>query len=272
MSYNNQVIRINELNTEELKLFACKKEAQLLHYYEPELGVFIAESEMIISRAFAKGLKAMSFLVDESVLGNFESLYNQFPDAPIYTAPGEVLNDLTEFNLNRGICALMRRQAPLSLSEVCKDKTRIAILENVTNPTNVGAIFRNAAALGIDGIVLTHGSADPYYRRSGRVSMGTVFMIPWCITGKNEDYIGELKELGFSIASMALTDRCVDINNKEVKASEKLAIAFGNEANGLKNDTLENSDFIIKIPMSLGVDSLNVAASSAIAFWELGNN
>ena len=201
--------------------------------------------------------------------GEAKPIIDRCREVPVYTAPFEVLTQLTGFKLTRGmLCAMHRPQLP-NVSEVCSKARRIAVLENVMNPTNVGAIFRSAAALNMDAVLLTHGCSNPLYRRAIRVSMGTVFQIPWTFLDK-EKGVSELKELGFKTAAMALTDDSVSIDNEELLAEEKLAIVLGTEGDGLAKETIADCDYTVKIPMSHGVDSLNVAAASAVAFWQIG--
>ena len=201
--------------------------------------------------------------------GEAKPIIDRCREVPVYTAPFEVLTQLTGFKLTRGmLCAMHRPQLP-NVSEVCSKARRIAVLENVMNPTNVGAIFRSAAALNMDAVLLTHGCSNPLYRRAIRVSMGTVFQIPWTFLNE-EKGVSELKELGFKTAAMALTDDSVSIDNEELLAEEKLAIVLGTEGDGLAKETIADCDYTVKIPMSHGVDSLNVAAASAVAFWQIG--
>ena len=221
-----------------------------------------------------KNSKENTVSEEKYALKNIKYKETDMSDFPVYTAEFDVLTKLTGFKLTRGmLCAMHRRPLP-ALEEICKDAKRIAVLENVMNPTNVGAIFRSAAALNMDAVILTNGSSNPLYRRAARVSMGTVFQIPWTfidISGNGETYIGRLHRLGFKTAAMALYDNSVSIDNKSVMSEEKLAIILGTEGDGLLKSTISESDYTIKIPMSHGVDSLNVAAASAVVFWELGN-
>lgn len=260
------IIQITDFSAPELDIFARLSEPQLLHYFEPDEGVFIAESSGVISLALEAGYQPISLLTEDRQLGS-EPLMTRLGDVPVYTAPFEVLTQLTGFKLTRGaLCAMRRRKLP-SASEICSDARRIAVLEDVVNPTNVGAIIRSAAALNIDAVLLTPACSDPLYRRAARVSMGTVFQIPW--TYIEGDYIAQLKELGFATAAMALTDRSVSIDHPAPAAEEKLAILLGTEGTGLSEATISAADYTVKIPMSHGVDSLNVAAASAVAFWQL---
>lgn len=271
------MIEINDIHSQELDIYARLNETQLLHYYEPALGIFIAESPNVIQRALNGGYEPVSFLVEKKQLtGKTLEVIQQFRDIPVYTAEFEVLSKLTGFNLTRGmLCAMKRRELP-TVAEVCKNAKRIAILEDVVNPTNVGAIFRSAAALNMDAVLLTPACSDPLYRRASRVSMGTVFQVPWTYIGeKSEDWLKnglkQLKDLGFKTAAMALQKDSVSIDDPNLMSEDKLAIILGTEGDGLANTTIEGCDYTVCIPMSHGVDSLNVAAASAVAFWQLGN-
>lgn len=271
------MIEINNIHSQELDIYARLNETQLLHYFEPALGIFIAESPNVIQRALNGGYEPLSFLVEKKQLtGKTLEVIQQFRDIPVYTAEFEVLSKLTGFNLTRGmLCAMKRRELP-TVAEVCKNAKRIAILEDVVNPTNVGAIFRSAAALNMDAVLLTPACSDPLYRRASRVSMGTVFQVPWTYIGeKSEDWLKnglkQLKDLGFKTAAMALRKDSVSIDDPNLMSEDKLAIILGTEGDGLANTTIEGCDYTVCIPMSHGVDSLNVAAASAVAFWQLGN-
>ena len=257
-------------NSPQLDIYARMSEGQLLNRHEPEKGIFIAESPKVVERALDAGCEPISMLVERKHIdGEAKPVIDRCREVPVYTAPFEVLTQLTGFKLTRGmLCAMHRPQLP-NVSEVCSKARRIAVLENVMNPTNVGAIFRSAAALNMDAVLLTHGCSNPLYRRAIRVSMGTVFQIPWTFLDK-EKGVSELKELGFKTAAMALTDDSVSIDNEELLAEEKLAIVLGTEGDGLAKETIADCDYTVKIPMSHGVDSLNVAAASAVAFWQMG--
>lgn len=266
---------ITDFDAPELDAYARLSELQLLRYYEPKPGLFIGESPKVIKRALEAGYEPLSFLVEHRDLeGEAAAFLRRFPEIPVYTAEYEVLTKLTGYALTRGLLCLMRRKALPSAEEVCCNARRIAILENVVNPTNVGAIFRSAAALHMDAILLTPGCSDPLYRRSARVSMGTVFQIPWTIFDKKiswpEKGIELLQKLGFKTAAMALCDDSVGIDAPELLEEEKLAVILGTEGDGLTAQTIAYCDYTVKISMSHGVDSLNVAAASAVAFWELG--
>lgn len=268
-------IEIKNFEAPELDIYARLSEVQLLRYKEPEPGLFIAESPKVIQRALTAGYEPISFLVEHRDLeGEAREILEQFPEIPVYTAEYEVLIRLTGFALTRGmLCAMQRRSLPL-VEEICKDAHRIAVMEKVVNPTNIGAIFRSAAALHMDGVLLTGGCCDPLYRRAARVSMGTVFQIPWTYFHKKmewpKDGMKLLEKLGFKTVAMALRDDSVSIDDPQLLAEEKLAIILGTEGDGLANETIADCDYTVKIPMSHDVDSLNVAAASAVAFWELG--
>ena len=271
----NNWIEITDFNAPELDAYARVSELQLLRYYEPKPGLFIGESPKVIERALNAGYEPVSFLVEHRDLkGEASELLSRFPELPVYTAEYEVLTKLTGYALTRGILCLMKRKSLPSVKEVCKNARRIAILENVVNPTNVGAIFRSAAALHMDAVLLTPGCSDPLYRRAARVSMGTVFQIPWTFFDKKiswpEKGMEILRNLGFKTAAMALCDDSVGIDAPELLEEEKLAVILGTEGDGLAAQTIADCDYTVKIPMSHGVDSLNVAAASAVAFWELG--
>ena len=264
------IIEITDFNSPQLDIYARMSEGQLLNRHEPEKGIFIAESPKVVERALDAGCEPISMLVERKHIdGEAKPIIDRCREVPVYTAPFEVLIQLTGFKLTRGmLCAMHRPQLP-NVSEVCSKARRIAVLENVMNPTNVGAIFRSAAALNMDAVLLTHGCSNPLYRRAIRVSMGTVFQIPWTFLNE-EKGVSELKELGFKTAAMALTDDSVSIDNEELLAEEKLAIVLGTEGDGLAKETIADCDYTVKIPMSHGVDSLNVAAASAVAFWQMG--
>ena len=266
---------IKDFAAPELDVYARTSEVQLLRYYEPEPGVFIAESPKVIERALHAGYQPVSFLIEHKDLEREAGeILKKYPDVPVYTAEYEILVKLTGFALTRGmLCAMRRNPLPLA-EEICRNASRIAVLENVVNPTNIGAIFRSAAALHMDAVLLTGGCSDPLSRRAARVSMGTVFQIPWTYFDKKTAWPGEgmqlLKNMGFKTAAMALRDDSVGIDNQTLQAEEKLAIVLGTEGDGLSSQTIADCDYTVRIPMSHGVDSLNVAAASAVAFWELG--
>lgn len=267
---------IKDFVAPELDVYARTSEVQLLRYYEPEPGIFIAESPKVIERALKAGYQPISFLVEHKDLeGEAQEILKQYPDVPVYTAEYELLVKLTGFALTRGMLCSMRRNPLPSVEEICRNASRIAVLENVVNPTNIGAIFRSAAALHMDAVLLTGGCSDPLYRRAARVSMGTVFQIPWTYFDKKtvwpQDGMQTLQNLGFKTAAMALRDDSVGIDDKALRSEEKLAVILGTEGDGLASKTIADCDYTVKIPMSHGVDSLNVAAASAVAFWELGH-
>lgn len=270
-------IRITDFNATELDIYARTKEVVLLNRAKPEDGIFIAESPKVIERALDSGCEPISILMEERhIEGEGKSVLERCGDIPVYTAEFDVLKELTGFPLTRGMLCAMRRPAPLSLQQVCENATRLAILEDVVNPTNVGAIFRSAAALGMDAVILTQACSDPLYRRAIRVSMGTVFQIPWTYVDKSVEWPDEgmkfLHDMGFKTAAFALKDDSVSIDDPQLMSEEKLAVLLGTEGDGLATETIADCDYTVKIPMSHGVDSLNVAAASAVAFWQLGNH
>ncbi len=267
----SQIIEITDLSAPELDVYARLTEAQLLNRFEPAKGMFIAESPKVIHRALDGGCQPVSLLMErKDIDGSAREILARCPEIPVYTADESVLCQLTGYHLTRGVLCAMRRPAKPSLEEICAKANRIVILENVQNPTNVGAIFRSAAALGMDAVLLTPGCSDPLYRRSARVSMGTVFQIPWTFTGAwPEEGMAQLKALGFKTAALALSDRSVSIDDPALMAEEKLALLLGSEGDGLTEKTIASCDYTVKIPMYHGVDSLNVAAASAVAFWQL---
>ena len=261
------IIEITDFNAPELDVYARLSENQLLHLHEPERGIFIAESPKVVERALNAGCVPISMLMEKKhITGEAAGLIMRCPGLPIYTAEFSILTQLTGFQLTRGVlCAMYRPKLP-TIAEVCKDARRIAILENVMNPTNIGAIFRSAAALGIDAVLLTRSSCDPLNRRAVRVSMGSVFLVTWTWI---DDIERDMHAAGFSTAAMALTDNSISIDNPLLKNLEKLAIIMGTEGDGLSSEVIAQTDYVVRIPMSHGVDSLNVAAAAAIAFWEL---
>lgn len=283
---NLRFIDISDLKSPEVSVFSQYKENQLVHYNEPDLGIFIAESPKVIFRALDAGYEPMSFLVEDKTIESREAselweklrrMEDKDSDVPVYVGDMKLLSQITGFKLTRGVlCAMKRRPLP-DVKELCRDLSRIAVLENVVNPTNVGAIFRSAAALNIDALLLTSGCSDPLYRRAARVSMGTVFQIPWTYISSDgtnsfwpESGMQLLKDMGFRTAAMALRDRSVSIDHPELMKEPKLAIILGTEGEGLMDETINACDYVVKIPMSHGVDSLNVAAASAVVFWQLG--
>lgn len=271
-----KIIEVTDLNRPELAVYAELSERQLATIYEPEEGLFITESPKVIERALDGGYEPVSFLAEKGQLAEAEEILDRMEDVPIYVAPDEILTKLTGYHLTRGLWCTMRRRTLLTIEEVCQGAKRIAILEEVVNPTNVGALFRCAAALGMDAVILTGGCSDPLYRRASRVSMGTVFQIPWTMLSKKdgvwpEQAMKTLKEMGFKTAAMALREDSVGIDDPQLNSEEKLAIVLGTEGDGLARDTIADCDYTVMIPMAHGVDSLNVAAAGAVAFWQLGH-
>ena len=279
-----EIITITDFQAPELDIYARCSETQLLHYYEPKGGIFIAESPKVIERALNMGCEPISILTETKHIDTqLSGILSRFPALPVYTAPYEVLTQLTGFSLTRGALCAMHRPALKSVGELCRNARRIVVLENVVNPTNVGAIIRSAAALHMDAVLLTPACSDPFYRRAARVSMGTVFQIPWTYltsgpvsgvpSGKDdshpESYIEQLKKLGFLTVAMALRDQSLSITDPALANAEKLAIILGTEGEGLAQETIDACDHTVMIPMSHGVDSLNVAAASAVAFFEI---
>lgn len=272
------VIEIIDFNAAELDVYARLTEAQLLNKDRPEDGIFIAESPKVIGRALDAGYEPVSFLAEKQHIDEGETgkILSCCGDIPVYIAEFEVLTQLTGYKLTRGMLCAMRRRALPSVREICRNAERIAILENVMNPTNVGAAIRSAAALNMDAVLLTPGCSNPLYRRAIRVSMGTVFQIPWTILREEEagkwpeEGMALLGRLGYRTAAMALRSESADIDDERLRREKKLAVILGTEGDGLMDGTIERCDYTIKIPMAHGVDSLNVAAASAVAFWELG--
>lgn len=270
------IIEITDFEAPELDVYARFTEGQLLNRHEPEKGLFIAESPKVIERALDAGCEPVSLLLERKhVEGQARDVIARCGNVPVYTAEFDVLTQLTGFQLTRGVLCAMRRPPLPTIEAVCSGARRIAVLENVMNPTNVGAIFRSAAALNMDGVLLTPACSNPLYRRAIRVSMGTVFQIPWTYLGRESQEWPQpglplLKQLGFQTAAMALSDHAVSIDDPQLMAEEKLAIILGTEGDGLSSNTIADCDYTVRIPMSHGVDSLNVAAASAVAFWQLG--
>lgn len=270
----SHIIEISNFDAPELDIYARTSENQLVNRANPAEAMFIAESPRVIERALDAGYEPVSCLVEKRQLaGEARTVLERLGNIPVYTAEMEVLAQLTGFKLTRGMLCAMYRKALPSVREVCGNARRIAILENVVNPTNVGAIFRSAAALHMDVVLLTFDCSNPLYRRAVRVSMGTVFQIPWTFFDKEdwpEKGIGLLRELGFKTAALALKDDSVSIDDPDLMSEEKLALILGTEGDGLAASTIADCDYTVKIPMSHGVDSLNVAAASAVAFWQVG--
>ncbi len=271
-----KVIEICDFSAPELDVYARLTENQLVNRADPENGLFIAESPNVIHRALDGGYVPVSLLMERRhIQGQAREVVERCGDVPIYTAPLPVLTELTGFPLTRGVLCAMRRRPLPAPEEICAGAKRIAVLENIMNPTNLGAVFRSAAALGMDAVLLTPACCDPLYRRSVRVSMGTVFQVPWSYLGESvEDWpekgMERLRALGFRTAAMALRDDSVSVDDGALMAEEKLAIVLGTEGDGLSDGTIAACDYTVRIPMSHGVDSLNVAAASAVAFWQLG--
>ncbi len=271
-----KIIEIEDFMAPELDVYARLTENQLVNRQEPGNAMFIAESPVVIERALDAGYEPVSLLMERRHVDNqAKTVIERCGDVPVYTSTLDVLTQLTGFKLTRGVlCAMRRRELPPA-KEICRGARRITVLENIMNPTNLGAIFRSAAALNMDAVLLTPACCDPLYRRSVRVSMGTVFQVPWAWLGDNvNDWphpgLEQLKAMGFKTAAMALRDDSVSIDDAALMAEERLAIVLGTEGDGLADETIAKCDYTVRIPMSHGVDSLNVAAASAVAFWQLG--
>lgn len=278
-----KLIEIKDLNAAELDVFARLSEPQLRSYYEPEAGIFLAETANVIIRALEAGYEPLSMLVETErleaeggpVFDAVEKICGRekLESIPVFTAGHDIVTKLTGYNLVRGLWMTLRRRTEVSFEEFCRDKKRITVLYDVVNPTNVGAIIRCAAALGMDGVLLTHASVDPLTRRSARVSMGTVFQIPWTQATREESEginpVRILQSYGFKTVAMALTNDSTSVDNDEIRSNEKLAVIMGSEGPGLPKEVISACDYRVMIPMYHGVDSLNVAAASAISFWEL---
>ena len=276
---------VTDLSIPELMIYSKLTENELKHYYEPHGGLFVAESQMVILRALEAGYEPVSLLLEEGlkereemqrifgILKEREREVTGEGKIPVFTASAALLRQLTGYPMTRGALSAMRRKSLPSPEELCRNARRVAVLEEVMNPTNTGAVFRSAAAMGMDAVLLTPGCSDPLYRRAARVSVGTVFQIPW--TWLPGDTAGtdleRLSAMGFRTAAMALSDDSVSVDDPQLKAEERLAVILGAEGPGLRQRTIDGSDYVVKIPMAHGVDSLNVAAASAVAFWVLGN-
>lgn len=269
------IVEITDFSAPELDVFARLTEAQLRIRTEAERGLFVAESTKVISRALDAGYEPVALLTERKhIEGQARDLIHRLGQLPVYTADSHLLENLTGYGLHRGVLCAMKRPALPSVEDVCKNARRVAVLEGIVDPTNVGAIFRSAAALNMDAVLLTPTCCDPLYRRAARVSMGTVFQVPWTRIGEThtdwpDNGMAQLKQLGFKTAAMALSDRSVSIDHPALLSEEKLAVILGTEGDGLANATIAGCDYTVKIPMAHGVDSLNVAAASAVAFWEL---
>ena len=264
------VIEINDFSAPELDIYARLTENQLVNRADPENALFIAESPVVIERALDAGCMPVSMLMEtKHVDGKGRELIARCGDIPVFAAPLEVLTELTGFHLTRGMLCAMRRPALPEVAVLCANAARVAVLENVMNPTNIGAIFRSAAALGVDAVLLTSAGSDPLYRRAVRVSMGTVFQVPWTYLPEDGDWQQTLHALGFQTAAMALRDDSLRIDDKRLRTVPRLAIVLGTEGDGLASNTIAACDYTVRIPMTHGVDSLNVAAASAVAFYQL---
>ena len=270
------IIEITDFHAPELDPYARLTQNQLRNRLEPEKGIFIAESPKVIDRALDAGYKPVSLLMERrQITGPAAGILSRCGDVPVYTADREMLAELTGFELTRGVLCAFRRPAPRPVEELCKNARRVAVLEGIVDSTNVGAIFRSAAALNMDAVLINPSCCDPLCRRAVRVSMGTVFQVPWGQLGETpadwpEKGMEILHSLGFKTAAMALSDRSVSIDDEQLAKEPKLAIVLGTEGDGLAAGTIASCDYTVKIPMSHGVDSLNVAAASAVAFWQLG--
>ncbi len=276
---------IKDLGAKELDIYARLNEAQLLHYFEPEPGVFLAESPGVVLKAIESGYEPLSLLAEKERVGKetpriLEALTERYgakktEELTIYVADREVLKSLTGYALVRGLWGVFRRHPLPALDDFVTGRKRLAVLYDIVNPTNVGAIIRSAAALGMDGVIATRDTVNPLYRRSARVSMGTVFDIPWTVVmreeGEGRQLIDRLSSMGYMTAAMALTDKAVSIRDERLKRAERLAVILGSEGYGLPEEVIEACDLAVKIPMYHGVDSLNVAAASAVCFWEIGD-
>ena len=276
---------VTDLSASELMIYSKLTENELKHYYEPHGGLFVAESPMVILRALEAGYEPVSLLLEEGlkereemqrifgILKEREREVTGEGKIPVFTASAALLRQLTGYPMTRGALSAMRRKSLPSPEELCRNARRVAVLEEVMNPTNTGAVFRSAAAMGMDAVLLTPGCSDPLFRRAARVSVGTVFQIPW--TWLPGDTAGtdleRLSAMGFRTAAMALSDDSVSVDDPQLKAERRLAVILGSEGPGLRQRTIDGSDYVVKIPMAHGVDSLNVAAASAVAFWTLGN-
>lgn len=260
------IIEITSLTHPGVEVFATLTEAQLRNRIEPDKGIFIAESPKVIRVALDAGYEPVALLCEEKhITGDAADIVERCGDVPIYTGSRSLLASLTGYTLTRGVLCAMRRKPALPVAQICADARRVVVIDGVVDTTNIGAIFRSAAALGIDAVLLTPTSCDPLNRRAVRVSMGSVFLVPWTWIDKPAD----LQKLGFKTAAMALTDNSVSIDYPALRDEEKLAVIMGTEGDGLAHDVITEADYVVRIPMAHGVDSLNVAAAAAVAFWEL---
>lgn len=262
-----EYISITTFDDERLDIYARLSEKQLYRYNEPDLGLFVAESPKVITRALDAGYEPVSILVEDKTIKGETLEVIERCQVTTFVADFNILTQLTGFHLTRGLLCAMKRKPLISLETICEQAKRIAVLEDVENPTNVGAIVRSAAALNIDAVIFNRECSDPLYRRAVRVSMGTIFQVPW--TFVCDDYMALLKQLGFKTVAMALSDDSISLDDERLKQERKLAIILGAEGEGLKDETIAQSDYVVRIPMTHGVDSLNVAAASAVTFWEL---
>lgn len=268
------ISKVTDLNAPELDIFTKLSEPQLIHIYEPQLGLFIAESKNVISRALEAGYEPVSMLADEDEVDWINSTFSKYDGMQVYITSVDTLKTITGFCMHRGLLCAMRRKENHDFTKLCASFHRIAVLEGVVNPTNVGAIIRSAAALNVEAVILSPDCSDPLSRRASRVSMGTVFQVPWCYLGStrkewDETGIKRIKEMGYNTVALALKADSIDIRDDKIKSCDKLAIILGAEGSGLSDNTIDSCDFKAIIPMSNNVDSLNVAAASAVAFWEL---
>ena len=262
------IIRITTLADERVAVFARLTEAQLRNRLHPDDALFIAESPKVIRVALGAGYEPVAMLCEgRHIAGDAADIVERLGDVPIYTGERELLARLTGYTLTRGVLCAMRRPAQPSVADVCRDARRVVVVDGVVATTNIGAIFRSAAALGMDAVLVTRNSCDPLNRRAVRVSMGTVMLVPWTWV---DDDLGQLRQLGFKTVAMALTDDSIPLDSEVLKREPKLAIVMGTEGDGLPKETIASTDYVVKIPMAYGVDSLNVAAAAAVAFWELG--
>lgn len=262
------IIRITTLADERVAVFARLTEAQLRNRLHPDDALFIAESPKVIRVALGTGYEPVAMLCEgRHIAGDAADIVERLGDVPIYTGERELLARLTGYTLTRGVLCAMRRPPQPSVADVCRDARRVVVVDGVVDTTNIGAIFRSAAALGMDAVLVTRNSCDPLNRRAVRVSMGTVMLVPWTWV---DDDLGQLRQLGFKTVAMALTDDSIPLDSEVLKREPKLAIVMGTEGDGLPKETIASTDYVVKIPMAYGVDSLNVAAAAAVAFWELG--
>ena len=265
------IIEVTDLSMPELEPFTRLTEAQLRNRLEPEKGIFIAESPKVILRALDAGYEPVSLLMEHRQLtGQGSGVLARCAGIPVYTASRELLAELTGYPLTRGVLCAMRRPKLPSVEELCANARRVAVLEGIVDSTNIGAIFRSAAALGMDAVLLTQQGSDPLYRRASRVSMGNVFLVPWTYLPEEGDWTGTLREMGFVTAAMALRQDSLRLDDPRLLDAEKLAVVLGTEGDGLADGTIAQCDYTVMIPMTHGVDSLNVAAASAVAFYQLG--